>query len=335
MARQAPETMLLYGETDTGKTAQLVEIAKWHYARTGEISRAIVADSTIDPMRAFLLDADHPEGIIDAVVIRGMKNPWNRLELIARGYLPRGYLKPDGTPEVVMDAPKLNSEGKLLGSGGKVIGQYLVEGLGTISDMLLQDHADHAKERPMWGASDGGTYFFKSEALVQEEGDKAPRTVSVEIGRPVGGHYGSVQNWMLNVLIPRFSDLRSVSRVVWTGHTGLGKDSKTGIKSRALGPGTVGAAAVDDTSKKFGHTFHFEIDTSFSAGGDVKRVFKAWFVSHPDYEMTKINWPAKVSLSVERSREFLKLYPKGYIDLGTKGMEQWMDFLHPKEPKKA
>ena len=325
---EAPETDLLYGDTDTGKSAQVREFAEYEFEQTGMITRAIIADSTVDPYRDLIITEDNPKGIIQAANIKGMRDPWNRLELMGQGYWPRATPRKEGGFNIVMDPPAVK-DGRIM-VGERKVGQVVIEGLSTVSKLLLQDHADHADTRPMWGSGKDGVSMFESEALVQTSPGAAPIIQKTKIGRAVGGHFGSVQGWVLNVLIPRFSELRYVDRIVWTAHTGRGIDDFSGLAGKALGPATVGQAAVDKTSQLFGHTFHFEVDTKFGSDGKVKRTFKAWFISHPSEEMKGMNWPAKVSLSVERAKELLRIHPYGYIDLTEKGMKQWLEFLHPK-----
>jgi hypothetical protein len=302
-------------------------MAKWEFERTGMITRAVIADSTVDAYKDLIITDENPKGIIQAANIKGMRDPWNRLELIAQGYWPRPAPRKEGGFNLIMDPPKIEN-GRIIVEGRKV-GQYAVEGLTTISKLLLQDHADHSDTRPMWGTNKDGAATFESESLVQTDPSKPPTIQKLKIGRAVGGHFGSVQGWVLNVMIPRFSELRYVDRVIWTAHTGRGVDDFSGLQGKALGPATVGQASVDKTSQLFGHTFHFEVSTNFGPDGKVKRTFKAWFISHPSEELKTLNWPAKVSLSVEKAKELLKLYPCGYIDLTNEGMGQWLSFLHP------
>ena len=320
------ETILMYGESDGGKTAQLRHIAEWHFARTGEITRAIIADTTIEPLRPVLLTPDHPEGIVQALMIRGMADPWNRLDKFAHGWWPQLAQQPDGSFKLIFEAPKV--EGGRILAGDRKVGQVFIEGLSTIAELLLQDHADHAAARPMWGTGKEGVVEFESLAEVRDSVGKVTQD-KLKIGRAVGGHYGSVQRWMLNHLIPRFSELRTVERVVWTAHTARGKDEWTGIEKSAGGPATVGQATVDITTRLFSHAFHLETDTKFDAHGNVQRDYRAWFVTHPDEVLKTIKWPAKVSVTDDLHKGLLKRFPKGHIPLNDLGMEQFLDAIYP------
>ncbi len=319
------QSVLLYGESDGGKTAQLAELIKWHHEHTGEIARVIYADSTIDPLLPLLITPENPKGIVEAFNLKGLKDPWNRLELAARGYWFKA-IQGAGGFNIVMTPPAAQG-GKLVHPDGRVIGMYGIEGLSTISELLLQDHADHADSRPMWGSGKEGVSMFESKATVQDAQGKMEQ-VSTKIGRAVGGHYGSVQKWILEVLIPRFSELRLINRVVWTAHTARGKDEFTGMEGKALGPATVGQASVDKTTRKFAHSFHLEVQTEFDKNGNALREFRAWFISHPDQELKTLKWPAKVSVPIEKAKELLKVFPKGYIPLGERTMGSFLDVLY-------
>ncbi len=326
------QSILLYAESDSGKSAQLAELIKWHHEHTGEITRVIYADSTIDPLLPLLITPERPEGIVEAFNVKGMKDAWSRMELAARGKWFKPMALPGGGFNINMIDP-LVKDGKLIHPASqRVIGMYGIEGLSTLSELLLQDHADHADSRPMWGSGKEGVSMFESKTTVEHLDGKMEQ-VSTKIGRAVGGHYGSVQKWILEVLIPRFSELRLINRVVWTAHTARGKDEFTGMEGKALGPATVGQASVDKTTRKFAHSFHLEVQTEFDKNGNAQREFRAWFISHPDQELKTLKWPAKVSVPIEKAKELLRVFPKGYIPLGDKTLGSFLDVLYSKEGK--
>lgn len=334
-----PDTMLLYGPTDSGKTSELGEIAEWEFERSGMLTRLISADSNWKPLedpstkfpKGLILSAENPNGIVQAINIQALKDPWAKLVKLAEGYWPRLAPLPGGGFNLVLQPSKMakDSQGKdrIQLDDGRFIGQIFIEGLSTLGGVLLQDHADHAQTRPMWGTGEGGAATFDSIATVDKAGK--PEQEKLTIGRAVGGHYGSVQKWVLYVLVPRFGELRSVKRVVWTAHVGRGEDKFTGIKKSALGPHIVGQASIDETPQKFAHTLHFEVETSIGADKKVRREFKAWFVSHRDDQLKTLEWPAKVSMGKRQARELLEKFPSGYVDRGKEGIKPFLDILYP------
>ena len=314
------DTFLLYGATDTGKTAQLGEIAKWHFARTGEISRLISADSGWDPLEPLVITPSNTDGIIEGWNVQGLQNPWVIMVELSEGAWP-----------TITDAGKLRMsrpvwrDGKLVASDGKhIVGQVFLEGLNTLATVGMQDHINTGRKL----AQDVVTPFQSVVAEVDASGKESQRSLLLASAAPA--HYGQVQRFLLDDLVPRFGKL-AVDRVVWTAHEARGADDITGIQNSVLGPATVGKAYVDKTTQKFGHSFHLTVETTPSkdarGGVSVLREFRAWFVSHPDDVLTKMKWPAKVSLPIERSVELLRKYPGGFIPLGS--LTSFLEFLEP------
>jgi len=318
-------TYLLYGESDVGKTAQLGRAARWHYDQTGEISRLISADSgwdSIDP--ADIWSPYNPAGIVEAWNVQGLQDPWAPLIAATEGEWPTIAATPAG-PRLRMVKPTLR-DGRIIGAGNRVVGQYFWEGISTLAACAMQDHIRTGRK-----VGEGVVGQFSSQ--IDEEGldgKVAARTWSMAKSAP--SHYGQVQDFILLDLVPRTGKM-PCTRVIWTGHEAKGRDDITGIDNTVLGPATVGKATVDKTVMKFGHSFHLTSQTAFTrkdkdSPAIISREFRAWFVKHPDEVLTKMTWPTKVSLSVERSQELLRRFPGGYIPLTlSQGIEVFMEFL--------
>jgi hypothetical protein len=326
------ETYLWYGESDTGKTAQLGRLAKWHHERTGEISRLVSADSgwqSIDP--ELIWSPENPLGIIEAWNCQGLADPWAALIAVTEGEWPKVVISPDGKPKLRMVKTPMR-EGRLVGSGDRVIGQYLLEGISTFSNLCMQDHI---RAQRKIGEGVVGTF----DSTCDEEDDKGKVTVRKSaLAKAAMSHYGHVQDFILLDLVPRTGRM-PLTRVVWTGHEAKGDDDITGIKNSVLGPATVGRATVDRTVQKFGHSFHLTSETSFVGDKGKQRVsreFRAWFVKHPDNVLTRMMWPTKVSLSVEASQSLLAKFPGGYMPLTLEaGIEQFPEFLQAWQERPA
>jgi hypothetical protein len=314
------DSSLYYGETGTGKTCQLGEVAKWEFARTGRITRLISADSGWDPIEHLVRTPDNPEGIIEAWAIQYLPNPFPVLVKLSEGYWPK--LSPDGK-KLVMSAPTRNAEGRIV-SDGREVGQYAVEGISTISDMLMQDHIRNLRKIAEDIVGD-----FAVSVDVESQGRGSTETL--KFGKSARAHYGHVQDFVLLDLVPRFATL-PVSRVLWTGHEAKGDDDVTGIKNSVLGPATIGKAAVPRTAKKFGDTFHFaklvtvKVDPSTKVS-QVSVDRRAYYEDAPDDVLTRMLWPAKLSLPLSRVEELQRTFPGGFIPLGlTQGMDKFLDF---------
>lgn len=326
------DTYLLYGSTDTGKTSQLGEIAQWEWKHNQRISRLISADSGWDPMEHLVVSPERPIGTknpdgssvcVEAWSIQGLANPWVILIELSEGAWPQ-VVDASGIQKLRM--AKAKWENGWVTSGGYLVGQVFLEGLSTIATVGMQDHINTGRK-----LSQDVVGTFTS--VVQEVGPdgKNETSRSIQLSSAAMSHYGQVQRWLLDDLVPRFGKL-GVSRVVWTAHEARGTDEITGISNSVLGPATVGKAVVDKTTLKFGHSFHMTVDTQIQkdpkGAMNVSRDFRAWFVSHPDSVLTKMNWPAKVSLPIQRSKELLKKFPGGFLPLSGDGsMVQFLEFL--------
>lgn len=324
-----PDTYLLYGSTDSGKTVELGDIAKWEHARTGMISRLVSADSGWDPIEELIVSPSNPQGIIEAWNIQSLQDPWVILIELSEGAWPKVVQDPrTGEFRVKMVRPTWK-DGRILTGDGKRVGQYLIEGISTLASTGLQDHQRAARK-----LSQDVVGSFTSAVPEITGTTETMRSVTLSAAAP--SHYGQVQRFLLEDLVPRFGRL-AVDRVVWTGHEAKGRDEITGLENSVLGPATVGRAAVDRTTLKFGHTFHFTVETRMTKDPKglehVERDFRAWFVSHPDPTLKTMQWPAKVSLSKEQSKALLAKYPGGWISRNAEGMSGFLDFLHgPLDP---
>jgi len=323
MAERA-QTSLWYGETDVGKTAQLGLLAKWHFDRTGEISRLISADSGWESIdKSLFWSSTNPGGIIEAWNVQSLIDPWAPLIASTEGEWPKVVIGPDGKAKVRMTKP-IYQDGKIVGASGKIVGQYFYEGISTLGNLGMQDHIRAQR-------SIGQDVVGKFSSTVDEE-DSAGKPTSRQIvfAKAAPSHYGQVQDWILLDLVPRTGKM-PVSRVIWTGHEAKGRDEISGIENSVLGPATVGKATVDKTVQKFGHSFHLTSETSFTGDKNnqkIVREFRAWFVKHPDSVLTRMMWPTKISLSIERSQALLKRFPGGFIPLTLDhGMEQFYAFV--------
>jgi hypothetical protein len=326
-----PDTYLLYAATDAGKTTQLAEIAKWHYARTGEISRLLSADSGWDPFEDpkdnLIIAPENPSGIVEAWNIQGLPDPWSALTGLGDGYWPK-------TPAVAGNWDRMMirptwKDGRLVSADGRKVGQYLIEGLSTIAGTGMQDHLTTGRKL----AQDVvGTFTSQVKELVGANAVAKSTTFAAA----AMAHYGQVQNFLLEDLVPRFGRL-SCARVIWTAHEARGDDKELGEsgKNALFGPATVGRAKVGVTTLKFGHTFHLVVDTNITkepkTGKEtLRREFRAYFVSHPDDQLSRMKWPAKVSLPISRAKELLERYPGGYIP--DSNIIEFLEFMHPAQP---
>ncbi len=331
---ERPDSMLLYADTGAGKTVQLGELAKWEWMRTARITRLISADSGWDPIEDLVATPDKPFGTptpsgpccIEAWNIQYLLNPFPVLIKLSEGAWPR---VDSSGKKLVLTAPRLQ-DGKLLASDGKsFVGMVAVEGLSTISAMLMQDHIRNLRKI----AEDiVGDFVGTVDVQTQDAAGKLSQaTETMKFGKSGRAHYGHIQDFVLLDLVPRFATL-PVARVVWTAHEAKGTDDITGVKDSVLGPATIGKAAVARTAMKFGDTFHLVASTTSVTGADrqsrLVTSYRAYFGPHPDEQLTRMYWPAKLSLPLDRIDELNRQFPGGFVPLTVHdgGLERFLDF---------
>jgi len=322
-----PDTCLTYGETGTGKTTQIGQVAQWLFKRTGKTTRLISADSSWGPLTDapnLIFSEENPEGIIEVLDIQNLHeedNPFTVLSLLSDG---AWMTIKNGRRYMTPPSPK----GKpLKDSRGRIVGLEAIEGLTTIAELLRQDHVHHARK-----LSEGLAYSFKTRAKVVNPLTEKVEDYEETFGQTAQSHYGNVQDVVLGELVPRFSVL-PVDMVWWTGHEGRGEDDgKTGSgKNSVLGPATVGSAAIGRTAKKFADTFHLVREIA-RIGNNRTVLYKAYYQDHPDDVMISMNWRAKLSLPLSRTKELEREFPGGFIPLTEKaGMEKYLDFKYKNE----
>ena len=331
---ERPDSALLYGDTGCGKTVQLGELAKWEWNRSGRVSRLISADSGWDPIEDLVTTPDKPFGTstpsgpccIEAWNIQYLLNPFPVLIKLSEGAWPRV----DATQKkIVMQAARLHDGALLSGDGKHKVGMVAIEGLSTISAMLMQDHIRNLRKI----AEDiVGDFTGTVDVQVQDAQGKVTQSQeTMKFGKSGRAHYGHIQDFVLLDLVPRFATL-PVARVVWTAHEAKGTDDITGVKDSVLGPATIGKAAVARTAMKFGDTFHLVASTASVTGADrqsrLVTTYRAYYGPHPDEQLTRMYWPAKLSLPLDRVDALNAQFPGGYVPLTIHdgGLEKFLSF---------
>lgn len=323
-----PDTILLYGETDTGKTASLGEAAEWVWDTFNEMTLLVSADSGWKSIPSKLLKG----GVVEPWNVSGLPDPWGVMADLMEGFWPK-VVEGKGGPKLRM-VPLQRKDGRLLfGPPGeeRVVGLMAFEGISTIGNTGLQDHIRTGRQV---GEKPVGVFTSKVE---EESSSGLVTEKEVKLAKAAPSHFGQVQDWILLNLVPKSSNL-PVRYVVWTGHETKGEDE---INSRpVLGPATVGKATADRTVQKFGFAFHLTSETFLDPKGllPIRREFRAWFVKHPDLVLSALSWPTKVGLEPSQSAELLRRFPKGFIPLSPekgKGFSQFLKFLQEVAPSGA
>jgi hypothetical protein len=107
--------------------------------------------------------------------------------------------------------------------------------------------------------------------------------------------------------------------LVMTSHEGKGEDLVT--KKTVFGPAVMGKSLTDKISGWFENTLHVEsyhykiADPKSKENGKSKRGVRAFYVRHPDSELSNVFWPAKLGVTVEQQVRIETLWPNSYIPL--------------------
>jgi hypothetical protein len=216
----ADTTILLFGNTATGKTAQLGELAEFIWKTKRKKTRLY----SNDPGGVSTIQAHINVGIIEHINLVGL-NPWC-FEWASEGLVP----PLSGKGKWVGDTPSDDS-----------IGLWAYEGISSIGSGMMQDLATQASK----GKNIGGGLAIKVETYIEA----ADETITA--GSNNQAHYGIVQN--------RLTDLvwRSFNRpgtVAWTALDSNATDRETG--AAVVGPLAPGKALTSTIPSWFNVVIH-------------------------------------------------------------------------------
>lgn len=153
------KTILIYGETQTGKTSLIGAIAREHYLRTGKITRLILCDeggpSAIQP--------EIDEGIIQVADMAGDLLPQSNLMWLARGH----WIGEDGK----IDQRKQNLEG---------VGIIALDSLSAAAALVM-------------------SYFIQNNVKISQEIVALREEQNLKFGQAAQSHYGAVHGLILQL----------------------------------------------------------------------------------------------------------------------------------------
>ena len=208
-------TVLLYGESGDGKTAQVGEMAEWIYRPERKRTRLALSDrGGLETIRPYI-----DLGIVEVVELAD-NDPWVWLNKVVRG-----YTKISG--KWVLDA-KANAN----------IGLWAFEGLTSIADALMQNLAKQAADGKNIGG--GGNINFSITA----DGE------TVKVGGNNQAHYGVVQTRIVEEM---WQSQKLDGWVMWTA--ALKRDDDQNSSGRVLGPSVCGKALTGELPRFCVYTF--------------------------------------------------------------------------------
>lgn len=300
--------MLIYGASDTGKTSQLAEIARYLVETWGWEGRLLTGDSSYAPLVDMIQSPDNPDGKIEAFDLALTTATLEVVSAVGQGFWPKVV---GNEIRLVKTSPERAKQVKFL----------LVEGAAVISQMLM---AQMIRNKLKIAEDVVGSYDLTLPI------DGSPEKFRITEGQGGRAHYNHIHNILRSRLWPSYKAL-PLEYCIWTSHESKGDDDLNKALP-ALGPATIGKALVGRTTENFAHAFRLDVEWADPKNPD-SRVFKAYFLTHPEPSVMKATWPCKVSLSLEKSTKLRKLFPGGAIPMGPdkagkfRGMEQFIQFL--------
>ena len=221
------ESILLFGTTNSGKTAQLGDLAKHHFFATGgrmdkagKVTKAgeITRLYTVDPGGFATIQHLVNLGIIDAVDLRANPRPWEAMGAAVRGK--------------VWDGQKWTLDERR----NAQVGIFAFEGITTWSDKLLRWLADE------WGK---GILHFGGRTKPDKFVDG-----SQTVAGNSEGHYGGVQGEVANNVQVSFQLPGRYH--IWTAHP---RRPEQEVADTVIGPEGAGKALTAKIPSWFLYTF--------------------------------------------------------------------------------
>jgi hypothetical protein len=313
-----PRTLLMYGKSGVGKTSNLKMLAKWFYEKHKQKVRLVTSDG------GGYEQFNDSDKLIERGIVDVFDNTNRTLALQDIHRLAEGCWTEKG--ELERDSNILNTAYRAKKFEKEEIGAYFVEGVESLSDVLLSHFSDQLTE---------GRVGFK-DAWIYEEGD-------YKVAGLEPGHYGIVQREVHKIIVKKFEQL-PVKLLVFTSKEMLGlevtsKQKKTGEKyavatgEPVYGPSGPGVALTTKLPGWFANCLHMESVRAKNKEGQVVDARVAWFRNHYRtmfIEGTPTDVPclAKSSCPAERLEEMEKKFRGGYVVLDTsKGVSKYLQFL--------
>ena len=297
-------SILAYGKTGTTKTSQIRYLAEYVFERTGKRTRMITSDtgSLWSPVEDLV-----ERGVIVPLLFPTDPsfNPLSTMRKLRRGEWPKGgALKPSvrGTG----GWKSQNEWEPWTDATTAEIGAYAVESLTSYGSGILRDLAEKnvvvgTGSVPGLRTEDGETFASNSMQ-----------------------HYGMGQSEILEML-NAFVAL-PIELVYFTALEGAGEDDDGPTKRTVLGPKSVGKAITEVIPQRVGDCIHLVDHVDEKSGS---REIRAYLRNHPDSQVARMNWPAKVRLlnTPLVLSAFIKKWPQGYMALTIeRGLRELIEF---------
>lgn len=321
------KTFLIYGPTGSGKTSQIVPLAKWIYETTGKVTRVISSDmGGVSPIER--------EGLISAKIVDVLNMAGDDSKLLSKWRkLSRGWW-----PKIVEEETEdKDADGIGKGTTSKKRFRRILEDKAALAKvgLICIEGATSTSEQLM-------RHLVKQEVTAEDGKVSAigPQGASgryEEDGEVVGGnskgHYNIVQIEM-HGLFSAFSSLPDDVLVGWSAAEGRGLIKKSGESCYC--PQLAGEAKNALVPSWVGDCFHFhDIPEITDMQGNItqEKEVRAYFIPHVDGE-SDITYRCKSRVGLSDIENLKERFPGGYIKLGTQqgeGLDQYFRWLEERK----
>lgn len=261
----AARTIVAYGDSGTYKSTNARFFAQYLFEKTGKPVRLISAEDSSKIVFQPLIEI----GVVEPVFMTKVREPLVMLRRLARGEWPTFNEKGEAQWQ-----PLEKWRGNVSG--------YIIEGLSSISEQLLEDQRDNHR-------------------FLREQKSDAFEIGSEKFAVASQTAIGFVQMEMLRHL-RSFGSL-PVDRVLWTAHEAKGKEEDSGLPIR--GPALVGTAKTAGIQKYCGVLLHFDT---------VQGKVRVYYEAHPDPTFPNLNYKAKTTIPAEQIAELRNIFKGGYFE---------------------
>jgi len=324
------ELICEYGSSGAGKTAEILRLAKFVFARTGKKLRLASCDGGgWKP-----LDGAIKAGLIEPWGISALENPRSVLRKLSQGFWPEVTNK-NGQLGLLLRAPSSKTWDE--------VGALAIEGLTSIANIIMRD----ALNRQLKVAGDDPQAQFKETVTVAGV-DGKELTQDEKYSFASRGNYNDAQRAVYDII----TNYRSlpVAYVYTSALETKGEEEDT--KKTIVGPAVIGKAVTSQVGSWVGDLLHAddffvdEPDPTHKLSADqiklgakqrtmqvVKR--RVWFMRHPD-PVSGLIFPAKPRVAPEMLPKLLEKFPGGYYEPTSEwGLDRYLETVEDLQAQAA
>ena len=257
---------LYYGEPGSGKSRSLLALIKYHFEKTGKISRIYIGDGS-----ASMYDAVTDAGMAKLMDFGIRDQPFTTCQQITEGFWPEDVENP--TSKMVKLSPaEITGTGMWIFEGASVMGVHM---MGSKPGALA------------YRAANG-------EVIGQDTNVSFQDSNEYKFAGNSPAHYNVAQRHLhANILRSKAFP----GWVVWTAHERMDDGERGGafgkgqapdkvkLSEKIIGPELVGKALTSNISRDFGNTLHFTVAGKKVAGAADGVTGKTGYTETTDYRI--------------------------------------------------